>query len=229
MDLSSISTRDLVRLCTETGPTQGWEELIRRTKPLIRRTVWRTCERFGLAPASTVDDLLQDIFLRISSNRGEALKKFENQEDVALFAYLKVVAVNAVTDFCRAREAERRRASQTTSLSSNPHVESTIGVPFDPRVEQELLMKQFDEVLAQHLKGPSAGRDRAIFWLYYKQGLTLRAIASAPGVELGIKGVETLIHRLTKLVREKVDCSKTRAKMTEGKQTTIPLSREDVY
>jgi RNA polymerase sigma-70 factor, ECF subfamily len=40
-----------------------------------------------------------------------------------------------------------------------------------------------------------------IFWLYYRDGLTARAIAQLPGIRLSVKGVESTIHRLTRRVR----------------------------
>jgi RNA polymerase sigma-70 factor (ECF subfamily) len=44
-------------------------------------------------------------------------------------------------------------------------------------------------------------RDRLIFWLYYRTGLTASAIAKLPGVGLTPSGVESAVGRLTKLVK----------------------------
>jgi len=41
-----------------------------------------------------------------------------------------------------------------------------------------------------------------VFWLYYRAGFTASAIASLPTVGLTTKGVESLIFRLTRIVRE---------------------------
>jgi RNA polymerase sigma-70 factor (ECF subfamily) len=43
-----------------------------------------------------------------------------------------------------------------------------------------------------------------IFWLYYEQGMTAKAIAALPSINLTSKGVESAISRLTRLVREQV-------------------------
>jgi len=45
-------------------------------------------------------------------------------------------------------------------------------------------------------------RDRTIFWLYYRQGLTAKEIGALPSIGLSLKGVESTLHRLTQLVRE---------------------------
>ena len=44
-------------------------------------------------------------------------------------------------------------------------------------------------------------RDRRIFWLYYRAGLKPAVIARMPGIGLSVKGVESAVFRLTKLVR----------------------------
>jgi RNA polymerase sigma-70 factor, ECF subfamily len=45
-------------------------------------------------------------------------------------------------------------------------------------------------------------RDRTIFWLYYRQGMTAKEITGLPGIGLSLKGVESALHRLVKLVRD---------------------------
>ena len=52
--------------------------------------------------------------------------------------------------------------------------------------------------------GNTADRDRTIFWLYYRQGLTTKAIATLPAIGLTIKGVESTLGRLTKMVRKRM-------------------------
>ena len=51
---------------------------------------------------------------------------------------------------------------------------------------------------------PNFTRDFAIFWLYYRQGLTSKAISELAAIGLGVKGVESTLLRLTRLVRAKL-------------------------
>jgi hypothetical protein len=44
-------------------------------------------------------------------------------------------------------------------------------------------------------------RDRLVFWLYYRHGLTSQAISSLKFASLSSSGVESLIRRLTLIVR----------------------------
>jgi DNA-directed RNA polymerase specialized sigma24 family protein len=48
-------------------------------------------------------------------------------------------------------------------------------------------------------------RDRALFWLYYLQGLTAEEIARLPVVGLTAKGVESVLRRVTRWLREEIE------------------------
>jgi hypothetical protein len=71
-------------------------------------------------------------------------------------------------------------------------------------MEREILLKEIDDCLKACSEGPDQERDCLIFWLYYRQGLSAKGIASLPTVGLTAKGVESAIFRLTRLVREKL-------------------------
>ena len=71
-------------------------------------------------------------------------------------------------------------------------------------MEQEILLRQIDSCLQSYGEGPIQERDRTVFWLYYRQGLTAKEIAALPSTGLTVKGVESAILRLKSLVREKV-------------------------
>ena len=47
----------------------------------------------------------------------------------------------------------------------------------------------------------TVARDRLIFWMYYRQGFTAKAIAAIPSISLTVKGVEGVIQRLTGQLR----------------------------
>ena len=67
--------------------------------------------------------------------------------------------------------------------------------------ETAILMAQIDGCLAKLASEPNFTRDHAIFWLYYRQGLTAKAISELPGINLGVKGVESTLLRLTHYVK----------------------------
>jgi hypothetical protein len=47
-------------------------------------------------------------------------------------------------------------------------------------------------------------RDMAIFWFFYEQGYTAKEISLLPSVGLTVKGVEAVLFRVARNVREKL-------------------------
>jgi RNA polymerase sigma-70 factor (ECF subfamily) len=73
-----------------------------------------------------------------------------------------------------------------------------------PQMDREVLIRQIDGQLAAASEPATRVRDRQIFWLYYRHGMTTRAIAAIPGIGLTQKGVESAIQRLTSHVRARL-------------------------
>ena len=61
-----------------------------------------------------------------------------------------------------------------------------------------------NEHLKRVLTGPDPERDRMIFWLYFRQGMSTKEIASLPTIGLGTKGVGSVIERLKHGLREQI-------------------------
>jgi len=68
-------------------------------------------------------------------------------------------------------------------------------------VERAVLLDEVDACLRAVAPADTEERDRTIFWLYYRQGLTAKEIVELPSIGLSLKGVESTLHRLTQLVR----------------------------
>jgi RNA polymerase sigma-70 factor (ECF subfamily) len=64
--------------------------------------------------------------------------------------------------------------------------------------EWRMLLRDVDDLLKQP---PVVERDRQIFWLYYRQGMSAKEIAAISSLNLTIKGVESVIVRLNQFVR----------------------------
>jgi len=71
-------------------------------------------------------------------------------------------------------------------------------------VERAVLIEQIDRKLTAVVPPDELQRARTVFWLYYRSGFTASAIASFPALDLTTKGVESMLFRLTRLVRESV-------------------------
>jgi RNA polymerase sigma-70 factor (ECF subfamily) len=71
-------------------------------------------------------------------------------------------------------------------------------------IAQKIFLMEIDENLKRCLTGPDQERDRMIFWLYFRQGMSTREIASLPGIGLGTKGVGSVIERMKSAVRQQI-------------------------
>jgi hypothetical protein len=69
-------------------------------------------------------------------------------------------------------------------------------------MDRDVFLKQVDDQLQNCAAGSNQERDCLIFWFYYLQGMSAKAIAALVTVKLTAKGVEAVIYRLTRCVRE---------------------------
>jgi len=216
---ASTSAEVLVRACVETGEPAAWEEFIHRSHPLISGVVLRTALRWGNPSPSVIDDLVQDTYLKLCSNDGRILRDFQFRHSDALFGFLKVVTANVVNDHFKTLKRVKRGAGLMSEGSDGMESipATNLADPLWP-TERGILLNEIDDMLRS--RAPEAGheRDRTIFWLYYQQGLSARAIASIPSVGLSIKGVESTILRLTRLVRENLAEPPAKARTEESEE-----------
>jgi RNA polymerase sigma-70 factor (ECF subfamily) len=208
MDYATISPEELVRVCAYGGSAAAWEEFIRRFNPLIAGVVIRSARRWGTFQYSLVDDLVQDIYLKLCADQCRLLRDFESREPNAVFGYLKVVTANVVHDYFKATYAAKRGAGEAPEdidiLNSYtvPSTQDRLGN--QASLERNILMREIDTYLHKSVAEGDLRRCRLIFWLYYRSGLSASAIAAIPSIGLSTKGVESMLLRLTRSVRTAV-------------------------
>lgn len=181
------SPEALLRECADLRHTQAWERFLRRFNPLIVATVVRTIRRYGFDSAGLSDDLAQDVYLKFSANRAKVLREFQPRYAGAVYGYLKVIAANVVHDHFKSKAA---RHPDHTALPDD--------LAAKDEAEWRMLLRNVDDLLK---KPPVVERDRQIFWLYYRQGMSAKEIAAISSLNLTIKGVESAIVRLNQLIR----------------------------
>src|SRR5208282_5519122 len=92
----------------------------------------------------------------------------------------------------------KRGAGQTEALLDPVPIRPKTNVPESLEVvTQHLQLEQVDKILRQ----VTEGRKRMIFWLRHRQGLTASEIASIPSIGLTTEGVESVLMRLTTMIR----------------------------
>jgi RNA polymerase sigma-70 factor (ECF subfamily) len=206
LDYAAISPEELVAACLQSGDQLAFAEFVRRFHPLIARVVLRVARQWGETSPPAIDDLIQETYLKLCSNRMRVLQNFQSAHKDAIYGFMKVFTANLVHDhFKLTRSKKRGGGSAATSIDA----EEPRSLPTDKRfavdaLERRLLIQEVGTCLQNAADGPNADRDRRIFWLYYRVGLSASEIAAIPRIELSTKGVESTLFRLTRQVRERL-------------------------
>jgi len=207
MDSAALSTEELLRKCANTGDEASWEEFVRRFHRLIATIALRVARRWGEFSPQVIDDLVQEVYLKLCADRFRMLRSFNAHHPDAFYGYLKVVTTNLVLDHFKVSHSIKR-GSGTVAVAADPQISgrpdtiAAIGVA--ETSERKILMREVDALINRLAAGPHLGRDRTVFWLYYRIGLTANAIAALPSIGLSMKGVESTILRLTRLLRQEI-------------------------
>jgi RNA polymerase sigma-70 factor (ECF subfamily) len=220
VDCSALPPNELLSRCTNSGDAAAWQEFIRRFNPLIAHVMIRVGSRYGESSSSVIDDLVQDTYLKICVNECKLLKAFEFQHPESIYGFLKVVASNVAHDYFKSRLAQKRDSGREVEHLDDPSiaVSSPDSTGSPARIERAVLIRQIDQQISISLPPIEIKRARMVFWLYYRAGFSASAIASLPSVGLTTKGVESLLFRLTRIVREnlKVDPASESSKAEKG-------------
>jgi RNA polymerase sigma-70 factor (ECF subfamily) len=202
---ASISIENLVRRCASSRSPEAWQEFVRRFHRLIATVILRTAGRLGDASRQTVDDLVQETYLKLCADNFRVLRNFEQQHPGAFTGYVKVLTANVVRDHFKSIHTQKRGAGQLEQIDENlvpPAAEDSAGSP--KVLERTVLIQEITRHLDLCLAGPDRDRNRRIFWLHYRAGLSARAIADLPGIRLTPKGVESILIRLTRDLRQRM-------------------------
>lgn len=204
MDPRKLSAQELVSYCLDSQDEASWTEFVRRFQPLIAGVVTKCVFRRAVPKPALIDDLVQDTYVKLCANNFKALRDFEFQHDNAFFGFLKVVAANVVEDYYRGSNSQKRGSGR----EDEDIEEIRAAMPANPgaskQAEQVILIGEIRQCLAEQAADPNFTRDYTIFWLYYRQGLTAKAISKLPAIGLSVKGVESTLLRLTRLIRAKL-------------------------
>ena len=168
---------------------------------------------------------VQTTYLKLWEGGCRHLRDFAIQYPDAILGYLKKTAANVTHDYFK------HGRSQSSGGMDKPHISTS---DCDPEAgkqtdgSQEMIdfgvfLKEIDDYLKRSLSGPDQERDRMIFWLYFRQGMSTKEIASLPTIGLGMKGVGSVIERLKHGMREKILGSHSNSEdEAEGAKSKIP-------
>jgi len=216
----------LARICAYSTQAPEWEQFVRLLTPHVALTARRLSASWGDPSISTVHEIVQDVFLKLCEDDRRILREFEDRGGDSLLKLIRKITVSVGTDYFRRTRAERRGGRlgavplETSLWEENAGVWSQREADRKTAnaVEWPALMGQVDGLLRLYPRAVSE-RDRNLFWLYYRQGLTAEAIAAIPAMNLNVKGVESALLRLTRLLRETI---------LNGKPKIVPMKKEIV-
>jgi RNA polymerase sigma-70 factor (ECF subfamily) len=225
-----MSDEKLVRTCAESTDRTAWDEFVSRFHSPISLSIIRTAYQWDESPQQVVDDLIQDTFLKLCADNCQMLLKFAAQHPNVIRGYIKMIAVNVAHDYFKSTHSQKRGSGKTAQFSDEIEPQAQAGgIGSEERIEREVLLKEITTSLLTCSSGPDQKRDCSVFWLYYQQGMTAKAIASMPAMGLTTKGVESVIFRLTRLVREEVVVLRSQAlvKTSRSEKGSAPQNRID--
>ncbi len=204
---------ELLRDCLEAKAE--WNEFIRAAKPVIQASVAHTLRPWAAPTAGEIEDLTQEVFVVLCAGDFERLRHFRAERPEALHAYLRTVAASVAIDSLRASLAQKRGSGRLSQLPDEPS--SAASYSAEENISRTILLEQVDRCLKRNPEVKD--RDRCIFWMYYRDGLTSRSISGIRAFQLTQKGVESTIQRMLRHAR---DCVEKR-KAAEGKAARSPI------
>lgn len=207
-----MSVLELIRACAGTNDSAPWEEFVSRFERPISLSVMRTACQLGKNALQVVDDLVQETYLKLCADKCRHLLDFANAhpDNLAVTRYIKVVAINVTLDHFKALHSQKRGEGETDQFPEEGEPSAHAAASGGPdAMDREVLLKQIDDRLHLCAAGPNQARDCLIFWFYYLQGMTAKAMAPLPGIELTPKGVEAVIFRLVRCLRRQLGASST--------------------
>jgi len=188
LDYRDLAAEELLRTCADLRDRSAWDELIHRFHGLIYGAVLRTGRRYERFPRDLCDDLVQETYVRLAAHGAKALRDFVPRQPGSAFRYLQVIAIRVTQDACKKKDFQR-----IEELPADPPDRFA-----SDKTEWLALKAQIDDILRRH----ATLRDCQIFRLHYLHGMTAKEIAGIGALELTVKGVESALLRLTRLIQE---------------------------
>lgn len=182
---------DLLQACAA-GDEAAWAEFLGRFHRIVAATVVKGLLAARIQPSAFADDLIQEVYMRLCANERRALREFTGANELAFCGFLRRVAYNAVQDHLRSR---KNRPNEP--LPDDLQVKSADFQDLD----FQLLLGEIVDLLDMVVPPETAERDKTLFLLYFRQGLSARSIAGLPDMGLSEKGVESALLRMTKQLR----------------------------
>ena len=145
---ASLSLEQLVEECQRTGSASAFEELVIRTHRMVAASVASTLRRWGSSDFSSLEDLVQEVYLKISVSRAACLEGFESRHPGAILGYLRSAAVAVTHDYCKARIAMKRGSGlKLQALDEGETMAQPTVAGGAAGIEKDILLNEIDRIL----------------------------------------------------------------------------------
>jgi RNA polymerase sigma-70 factor (ECF subfamily) len=159
---------------------------------------------------------VQEVFLKLCEQERRILRNFEPRGEDSFLGLLRIVVASVANDYFRRLYSAKRGGKVLTMPLLDESAQATVGGTDDAaRMQQSALLEQLDQKL-RAAPDTIPERDRALFWLYYRQGYTAEEIARLPATGLTAKGVESALRRVTVWLRAEVGREKSGGQLMSG-------------
>ncbi len=212
MDFGALSHNDLIKfIAAHPDDRQAWAEFVARFNSFIYATVFRECKKHGrLSAAVTIDDLVQEVYLKVCKN----LERYRGEYENSILLYLGMIALNTVKNSYRQQHAAGRPQEEKRISLHDVHAglqrERPIPMiellPSKDWEEEERLAGLLEEVeycLQEILRrSRHRVRDEFIFHYYFVGDLSVERIAAYPEVHLSQQRVFGVLKSFKQKIKE---------------------------
>ena len=117
MDELKAPVNELARSCARSADTAEWAEFLGRCAPVAALVAVRVSRIWqGNTTASVVDDIVQEVFLKLCEKERRILRDFKPQGEDSFLALLRVVAASVANDYFRRLRSEKRGGKVVTMV-----------------------------------------------------------------------------------------------------------------
>jgi RNA polymerase sigma-70 factor (ECF subfamily) len=187
-----------VERCIRERSAECWRAALTFFRRVIASTIIKHSRQLRYEQ-DQIEDLIQEVYVRLCVNECRILREASAATAASVFGLVQAVATTVVLDFHRSRGAAKRGGTVSIVPLEPFHAASET-----PDPDQDVLISQIDSILKGLRDQSTHRRDCQVFWLFYRHGFTAKDIATLPGVGLSPKGVESVIYRLTSIVRRHI-------------------------
>ena len=148
---------------TQNGDTEAFTPIVHKYRERIYKLIYRWVHHH-----ETAEDLCQEVFLKA----WQALPRFDGRS--LIYSWLYRIAVNCSKDYLRKQKRQFVFACEELPDNADDVLQMT---RMQPGPDEILEKKEFRSIISECVRQlPS--RQRRVFYLYYRDGLLIKEIAS---------------------------------------------------